>query len=191
MHIFANRLVIEANCHLRYWVDVVWVVETIMCIVVTDWWYAGCKNIHQIKCSKGFQVTCSHEEVNHLKHINGMQFVVVFNALIISGKDLPDEANQLVLIQLRKFVHLQGLEDVVSQYRRGNISSKNFTEFQCVEIEVFHRLDLCFNIFLHQKLLIRWYRMNYWGFFHITDCLSKGEALSIGGVFRTVVINFV
>ena len=119
-----------------------------------------------------------------------MQLVVIFNALIISGEDLPDEANQLFMVQLRKCVHLQGLEDVVSQYCRGNVSSQGFTEFQCVEIEVFYRFDLCFNIFLHQKLLTRLFRIKQWKIFDLYEHLSKGEVRIIGGISRTAGINF-
>ena len=62
--------------------------------------------------------------------------------MVIPSEDLPDKAYQLVLVQLRDCVHIQGLEDVVSQYCWGDVSSKGFTELQCVEVKVFHCLDL-------------------------------------------------
>ena len=48
VHIFAHRLVIEANCQVCYCADMVRVVEAIMSIVVADSRDADCKNIHLI-----------------------------------------------------------------------------------------------------------------------------------------------
>ena len=100
MVIFLDALVTVADGSLRYIIDMVGIGEAIVVVVMTDGRDTDWKGIHLAQLCILLELTLSHKDIAHLKHIHRMHIVVVLHFAIVALEDFANKVSQLSLIQL-------------------------------------------------------------------------------------------
>ena len=135
MHVLIDGTITVAHSKLRHCVDMIAVSEAIVIVVMTDRREQCHESIHIIQLGKRDKSTFSQKDINHLKHVRRMHFIVILHCFVVSFEDSLNKIQQFVQIYMWDLVYFQAFQDIVRQDQRCLLSAIVTAELDSIEIE--------------------------------------------------------